>query len=382
MGSRKKAPEPPQLRSPKLSTIDLQSLGELTNLDLNELSDYLDSFPQFLKQQSNIGALQSFSDTLNRSFQDSLESSSPGISQGLKNVGSNAVSQLRGEIPQDIEDAIFRSAAFRDYSSGVGSRSGLGQNLTARDLGLTSLDLQNQGVQTLAAAMQGASAMNPVQAKDLVFSPADVLARMDANTAIQNQEESFNTNLTNFRTIYNNDIENQERYYNTSIKNQQATMDTNVANANATNRYNYDLMKYQQGGPLAGLGGFLGGVAGGALGFATGGPAGAVAGFGMGQSLGGGIQSAATGYGFTPLATGLTSGVSAMAGIGVSDQNPFGVMSMLGRSLGVGSGAAATPTPRAMGINQISADPRMPMGLPAGSGRLSVPRATAAGGEF
>ncbi|NBU69996.1 MAG: hypothetical protein EBS53_00880 [Bacteroidetes bacterium] len=102
----------------------------------------------------------------------------------------------------------------------------------------------------------------------------------------------------------------------------------------------------------------------------------------MGQSLGGGIQSAATGYGFTPLATGLTSGVSAMAGIGVSDQNPFGVMSMLGRSLGVGSGAAATPTPRAMGINQISADPRIPMGLPAGSGRLSVPRATAAGGGF
>lgn len=371
---KKSPPSPPTLRSPKLSTIDLEALGELTNLDLGELSNYLSAFPEFLKQESNIGSLQNFSNTVNQSFKDSLEGSAPGIGEGLKSVSSNALSQLRGEIPQDIEDAIFRSAAFRDFNSGVGSRSGLSQNLTARDLGLTSLDLQNQGVNTLAAAMQGASAMNPVQAKDMLFSPADVLARMDANTAIQNQEEMFNTNLTNFRTIYNNDIENQERYYNTGIKNQQATTDTNVANANAMNRYNYDLMKYQQSGPLAGLGGALGTIAGGAIGFATGGPAGALAGASMGNAFGGGIQSAATGGGFTPLANGLVSGMSAMAGIGVNDQNPFGVMSAIGRSLGFGSGAGAgsTPIPRAGGINQAGGDPRLSFSPPAGSGRLSV----------
>lgn len=356
MGRRRSPPAPPQYQAPVFSPIELQKLGELTKLDLSELGSYTKAFPDFLQQRQYLGDLQSFSSDVNRTLQDSLESSAPGIRESVRTLGETAASQLRGELPQDIEDAIFRSAALRDMSSGLGSDSRRSRNLTARDLGLTSRDMQNQGVSTLQSALTGAAGLNPVQAIDQLFSPADVLARQDANVAIQNQETSFNTNLENYRTTYNNDIENQQRYYNTNVKNQQATANTNVANANASNRYNYDMMKFQQSQQsMSGLGGFLGTIAGGALGFATGGPIGAIGGAAMGSNLGGGIQSAATGGGFAPLASGLVSGMGFMAGAGVSQQNPFGLMSAMGRSFGSpgpASNYGSTPVPQSQGINR------------------------------
>lgn len=348
MGRRRSPPAPPQYQAPQFSPIELQKLGELSKLDLSELGSYLNAYPDFLQQRDVLGDLQSFSGEVNRGLQDSLESSAPGIRESVRTLGQTASSQLRGEIPQDVEDAIFRSAALRDMSSGLGADSSRSRNLTARDLGLTSLGMQDRGVANLSSAMQGAAALNPIQAQDLLFSPADVLARQDANVSIRNQEVSFNTNLDNFRTTYNNDLENQQRYYNTNVKNQQATANTNVANANASNRYNYDMMKFQQSqqGPLSGLGGMLGTIAGGAIGFATGGPAGALGGAVMGSNLGSGIQSAATGGGFQPLASGFTSGLGFMAGVGVNDRNPFGLVSAMGRSFGMTGGAPITPSPQ------------------------------------
>jgi hypothetical protein len=335
MGRRRNPPAPPQYQAPQFSPIELQKLGELTKLDLEELGSYTKAFPDFLQQKQYLGDLQSFTSDVNRTFQDSLESSAPGVREGVRTLGETAASQLRGEIPQDVEDAIFRTGAMRDMSSGLGSDSRRSRNLTARDLGLTSLDMQNQGVSTLQSALTGAAGLNPVQAMDQLFGTADVLARQDANVALRNQETSFNTNLENYRTTYNNDIENQQRYYNTNIKNQQATANTNVANANASNRYNYDMMKFQQSQQgMFGLGGMLGTIAGGALGFATGGPIGAIGGAVMGSNLGGGIQSAASGQGFGGLASGMVSGLGFMAGAGVSQQNPFGLLSAIGRSFG------------------------------------------------
>lgn len=329
-------------------------------MDLSELGSYLNAYPDFLKQSSVLGDLQNFSGDVNRGLQDSLESSAPGIRESIQTLGRTASSQLRGEIPQDIQDAIFRSAALRDVSSGLGSDSTRSRNLTARDLGLTSLGMQDRGVANLSSAMQGAAALNPIQAQDLLFSPADVLARQDANVSIQNQEISFNTNLDNFRTTYNNDLENQQRYYNTNVKNQQATANANVANANASNRYNYDMMKFQQSqqGPLSGLGGMLGTIAGGAIGFATGGPAGALGGIALGSGLGGGLQSALTGGGFQPLVSGFAGGLGTMAGIGVDAQNPYGLLSQVGRRMGApASSGAYTPIPSASGVTRGQREP-------------------------
>jgi len=371
-------PAPPKLVAPKYSYVDLEKLASLLDLDLRELSDYTDSIPSFLKQQDQFENLGRFASAANEQTRQSLEEVTPGLLEGLKSVGALTESQLAGRIPQDVEDEILRIGAFRDFGSGIGSQSGLARNLTGRDFGLNSMALQERGLQNLESSLRASAALSPVQATDLLFSPADVLARMDANTSIQNQEQSFNTNLSNFRTVFNNDLENQERYYNTNTKNNEAAAAAQVENTNAMNRYNYDLMKYQmdQQRSSSGLGSLFGGVLGGALGFAAGGPGGALAGLGLGSSLGGGIESAATGGGFQPLATGLTAGFTNMASIGVSDQNPYGMLSALSRSLGLNDGMTMTPSgtpiPRAQGINKAANDPRLPFVPPAGSGRLPV----------
>jgi len=371
-------PRPPKLEAPIFSMVDLEKLGSLLNLDLRELSDYTDAYPSFLRQQDQFENLGKFASAANEQTRQSLEEVTPGLLEGLKSVGALTESQLAGRIPQDVEDEILRIGAFRDFGSGIGSQSGLARNLTGRDFGLNSMALQERGLQNLESSLRASAALSPVQATDLLFSPADVLARMDANTSIENQEQSFNTNLSNFRTTYNNDLENQERYYNTNTKNNQESARVNAANTNAMNQYNYDLMKYQmdQQRSSSGLGSLFGGLFGGALGFAAGGPGGALAGFGMGNALGGGIESAASGGGFQPLATGLTSGFANMASIGVNDQNPYGMLSALSRSLGLNDGTTVTPSgtplPRAQGINQSPNDPRLPFVPPAGSGRLPV----------
>jgi hypothetical protein len=365
MGGKSSPPSPPKLQSPKLSQIDLEKLGQLLNLDLNDLGSYLNAYPDFLQQQNVIGDLEGFSTAANKSAQDTLEGVAPGVMDNLKTAADTVSAQMRGEIPQDVEDKLFGSAAFRDFSSGAGAASQRARNLTARDFGTTTMDMQNAGLQNYQNVLGLANALTPVKATDLLFSPADVLARQDANTAIANQEVAFNTNLTNYTTTYNNDLENQERYYNTGIKNEQAIMDTNTANTNAMNQYNYDLMKYQSRGS-SGLGSLIGGGIGAIAGTFLAPGIGTMAGAKIGSGLGGGVEGAVSGQGFGGLASGLLSGVSALGGIGggaAGSSSGLGGMGNLFGGLGGifggsngasgGSGGASfgsTPIPRASGL--------------------------------
>ena len=364
---KKSPPKPPTLTAPQFSQIDLEKLGQLLNLDLNDLGSYLNAYPDFMQQQGVLGDLQGFSDKANKSAQDTLEGVAPGVMDNLKSAADTVSSQMRGEVPQDVEDQLFGSAAFRDFSSGAGASSQRARNLTARDFGTTSMDIKNAGLQNYQTLLGDANALTPVKPTDLLFSPADVLARQDANVAIGNQEIGFNTNLTNYTTAYNNDIENQQRYFNTGIKNEQAVANANTSNTNAMNKYNYDLMKYQSGGgALGGLGGLIGGGIGAIAGSVVPG-LGTMAGASIGSALGGGVQGAVSGQGFGGLASGLLSGVSAMGGIGggaAGASSGLGGMGNLVSSLGRGGGGGSsgggggggsssfgsTPIPRASGL--------------------------------
>lgn len=59
--------------------------------------------------------------------------------------GDALLSMTRGELPQDVANQVQRRANVRAYQGGYGG-SGMSDNLTARDLGLTSLDLQQRGI--------------------------------------------------------------------------------------------------------------------------------------------------------------------------------------------------------------------------------------------
>ncbi len=128
-----------------------------------------------------------------------LASAVPGYQNMLSGIGSKIGSMLNGEIPQDVTDQIGRSAAFQSLSGGYGG-SGMARNLVARDLGMTSLDLINKGIDAgtrwLATARQNAVAPQ-FDPSSMFISPAQRLATTEFNTTgkfqrdwMQNQFDS------------------------------------------------------------------------------------------------------------------------------------------------------------------------------------------------
>lgn len=73
-----------------------------------------------------------------------LEAAVPGFGSALKTAGTNAASLARGEIPEDVARAVQGTSAAHALGGGYAG-SGFGFNRTARDLGLTSLNLTGEG---------------------------------------------------------------------------------------------------------------------------------------------------------------------------------------------------------------------------------------------
>lgn len=103
-------------------------------------------------------ALASRVNTFNQSeYQRMLESALPGYANIQSRISKNIQSQLAGEIPEDVSMAVQRNAASQSFYGGF-SGSGMAKNLTARDLGLTSLSLTQQGLDSAARWMSTAKA--------------------------------------------------------------------------------------------------------------------------------------------------------------------------------------------------------------------------------
>jgi hypothetical protein len=91
---------------------------------------------------------------------ESLGIQIPGYQQGQLQRTQNAMSLLRGELPPDLASQIQRSTASRALTGGyAGSQAA--RNLTARDLGRTSLDLQQAGAQQFSNII-GTTPLSPL----------------------------------------------------------------------------------------------------------------------------------------------------------------------------------------------------------------------------
>jgi hypothetical protein len=73
-----------------------------------------------------------------------LNKIAPGFTDTLNKGFENTLSELKGEIPADVSAEIMRSSAFKSLMGGFGGTP-MGKALTARDLGLTSLNLTQLG---------------------------------------------------------------------------------------------------------------------------------------------------------------------------------------------------------------------------------------------
>ena len=85
---------------------------------------------------------------------DRYEEELPGESL-LKQAQEATRSMLSGEVPQDVQDRLEERAAERSLQGGYGFQgSQRARNVTARDLGLETTDLINQGIEHTKALSQ------------------------------------------------------------------------------------------------------------------------------------------------------------------------------------------------------------------------------------
>jgi len=115
---------------------------------------------------------------------ESLGIQVPGYQEAQAKRSENALALLRGELPADVAAQVQRQAAGRALSGGfAGSQAA--RNLTARDLGRTSLALQQAGNQQFSNIL-GTTPFAPVA--NYEFTPQDItrlreaerIARMNA----------------------------------------------------------------------------------------------------------------------------------------------------------------------------------------------------------
>lgn len=96
-----------------------------------------------------------------------LNTAIPGYSDMQASRAGAVGSMLKGEIPQDVREAIFRGGASKSLAGGFGG-SEFGRNLTSRDLGLSSLDILGRGMSGMTSLIGSTPLPRMVQANDIL----------------------------------------------------------------------------------------------------------------------------------------------------------------------------------------------------------------------
>ena len=122
-----------------------------------------------------------------------LNSVMPGFSSSIGQAGQNISSELQGQIPTDVAQQIQSSTAAQALTGGFGG-SGLMGNTLARNLGLTSLDLMNQGqssLQSWGSLINSLYAPGQMNAASMFVDPQTMF-----NDTMANQEMSYSQEWT------------------------------------------------------------------------------------------------------------------------------------------------------------------------------------------
>jgi hypothetical protein len=142
--------------------------------------------------QASLGSLETLGAGINSFNQQQLtelmNNIMPGFSASASTASKNIASELSGQIPTDVSNAIQSSDAAKALTGGFGG-SGLSGNLTARDLGLTSLDLTNQGLSSLESWSGQIDKMfmpGQFNVSSMFISPQD-----EFTSTMQNQEQEM-----------------------------------------------------------------------------------------------------------------------------------------------------------------------------------------------
>ena len=135
-------------------------------------------------------SLASSATTFNQSqIAKMLEQNDPGFAGQSASIGKNISSEVAGQIPSDVSDALQKSTAAQALTGGFGG-SGLSGNLLAKDLGLTSLDLIGMGT---------SSAESWASTVDKLFAPGN----MDVTSMFISPQQQFQAETANAENQFN-----------------------------------------------------------------------------------------------------------------------------------------------------------------------------------
>jgi hypothetical protein len=121
-------------------------------------------------------------------LEEQLRRAIPGYDKLIAQAGSNIGASLRGEISPEVSAQVQRSTAGRALSGGFGGASGMGRSLTARDLGLTGMQIQNQGLQQAQSFIQQQRAygmVQPFSTSSMFITPAQRVGVMQQQQQAQ-----------------------------------------------------------------------------------------------------------------------------------------------------------------------------------------------------
>ena len=151
--------------------------------------------------QQNIGSLESATDLATKTtaaeqsqLEQQLRRAIPGYDQLISQAGKNIGANLRGEVSMDVQSPLQRSAAGRALGGGFGGGTGMGRNLSARDFGLTSMQIQNQGLnqaQNFIQQQRMFGMAQPFSISSMFITPGQRIGAMQ-----QQQSAQYNRDMT------------------------------------------------------------------------------------------------------------------------------------------------------------------------------------------
>lgn len=141
------------------------------------------------------GGAQEMTDAMGRVY----DAYDPNMRANARAAGQNINAFLSGEIPQDVVDTINRNVAERAGAAvnpymlpGIDRRMGTTESTFARDIGRTSLDLMNMGMNALPAWQQMSS--------QFVFDPQEAFAASQMMAENRYKYDVLNTQISMFNT--------------------------------------------------------------------------------------------------------------------------------------------------------------------------------------
>ena len=126
-------------------------------------------------------------------LEQQLRKAIPNYDQMLNQMSQNIGSALKGEVSADVAGQLQRSAAGRALSGGFGAGTGAGRALSARDLGLTSMQIQQQGLGQAMDFMRQQRSIGMVQpfsVSSMFISPSQRI-----NLAFQQNQMQYSRDL-------------------------------------------------------------------------------------------------------------------------------------------------------------------------------------------